>query len=129
MRNKILISITLLLSTLTFASAQQYSLFEVKKMKEGRATLEKRPFLWIGKAMRNERPKEGSGSESLELGKKKACQLAAIQALSDLQKQAKKQKFIIVKNIHSPNAKLGFFYCDIGGSSVDVTLRGTFSNK
>lgn len=130
MRNKILIGITLLFSSFIFtASAQQFSLFEAKKMKEGREMLKRQPHLWFGKMQRGETSTAASGSYKLNVGKKKACQYAAIQALADLQKKANSKKYIIVKNIHSPQAKPGFYYCDISGSSANVSLRGTFTNK
>ncbi len=130
MRKKILISLSLLLSCLILiAPAQQFSLYEAKKMKEGRATLTSRPHLWFGKANNREKSTAADGSESLSYGRKKACQYAAIKALAELQKKATKENAIIVKNIHSPGSKPGFYYCDVGGSSATVKLRGTFTNK
>lgn len=130
MRKKILVSIILILSYILFtASAQQFSLFEVKKMKEGRAVLTSTPHLWFGKATAREQSTSADGSESLSYGLKKACQYAAIKALANLQKKAIEKKAVIVKNIHSPGAKSGFYYCDARGSSASVKLRGTFANK
>ncbi len=130
MRKKILVSISLLFSCLILiAPAQQFSLYEAKKMKEGRAVLKSRPHLWFGKANNYEKSTIAEGSESLSYGKKKACQFAAIKALAELQKKATQEKAIIVKNIHSPSSKPGFYYCNISGSSASVKLRGTFANK
>lgn len=130
MKKKILLTITLFILSLTYtASAQQYSLYEAKKMKEGRTVLTIKPHLWFGLFNPHLKTVTVSESESLEFGPKKACQYAAIKALAKLQKKAKKKDYIIVKNIHSPNAKPGFYYCNIGESKAKVELRGTFANK
>lgn len=130
MTKKILLTITLLTLALSYtASAQYYSLYEAKKMKEGRAALKTKPHLWFGLFKPHLKIESVSESESLEFGPKKACQYAAIKALAELQKKAAKQNYVIVKNIHSPYAKPGFYYCDIGWSSATVKLNGTFTNK
>lgn len=58
-----------------------------------------------------------------------SCQYAAIKALAKFKKKAKKQNFAIVKNIYSPNAKPGFYYCDISSRSAEVKLIGTLTHK
>lgn len=129
MHKKLLCILILSLASIGLSSAQQYSLFEAKKMKEGRATLTSKPHLWFGKANKRDKTVTVSESESLEYGQKKACQYAAIKALKELQDKAKKKKYVIVKNIYSPKAKPGFYYCDVGWRSATVKLTGTFTNK
>ncbi|GAA5095077.1 hypothetical protein [Wohlfahrtiimonas larvae] len=131
MKKKILLTIIFLSFPLShIASAQTYSLFEAKSSKEGKQVLGfGQPYLWIGKPNRLNKVISASESESLKYGHKKACQYAAIKAFAELKKKAYKEKYVIVKNIHSPNAKAGLYYCDIGWRSATVELRGTLTNK
>ena len=129
MQHKIIVSIIVILSYFCLnASAQQYSLYEAKKMKEGHALLSKKPHLWFGKASHKGPMIKADSSDSTQPSKK-ACQYAAIKTLAELQKTAYKNNAVIVKNIHSPGAKPGFYYCAVKNGTAYVELRGTLANK
>lgn len=122
--------ILLLTSSSSMVFAQKYSLAEAKNTKKAKETLgHGKPFLRMGKGKASDNTIITSGSENLSLGQKKACQYAAIKALSKLKKKAAQKQYPIVKNIHSENARHGFFYCHIGFRSATVKLSGTFSKR